>query len=85
MAFLRSSYILIGFLLIMTPSALCGILFDVYIDTEDRLVKPDEYHNMMKIGFMMSTPISLPLGILGIVLVGRGVKGRCFRRSKDYI
>lgn len=79
---MRGIHILIGIFLIATPSLACGFVFDLVSDMQGRGLQADKLPDLFKIGFMASSPVSFPLGILGVILIARGVTGRCISKSK---
>jgi len=78
----RGIYILIGIFLIAIPSVACGFAFDLASGMHGRGFQVDKLPDLFKVGFKLSSPISFPLGILGAILIARGVTGRCISKSK---
>ncbi|WP_315921148.1 hypothetical protein [Mesorhizobium sp. SP-1A] len=79
---MRGIYILIGIFLIATPSLACGFVFDLVSDMQGRGLQADKLPDLFKVGFKLSSPISVPLGILGTIFIARGITGRCLTKSK---
>lgn len=79
---MRGIYILIGLFLIATPSLACGFAFDLVSDMQGRGLQADKLPDLFKVGFKLSSPVSVPLGILGTILIARGVTGRCITKSR---
>lgn len=79
---MRGVYILIGLILIAVPTLACGLAIDMITDQQGRAVFTDKLPLLYKDGFKVSSPISVPLAILGSMFIARGITGRCIHRNK---
>lgn len=79
---MRGVYILLGLTLIAIPSLACGMAFDAAGNNYHAGFSIEKLPDIFRVGFMLSSPVSLPLAILGAIIIARGITGRCIFRSK---
>lgn len=82
---MRGFYIILGLILITVPTFACGLAIDMLTDMESRVVIAEKLPILFKDGFKVSSPVSLPLAILGSIFVARGITGRCIRRRIKHL
>lgn len=82
---MRGFYIIFGLILIFVPTFACGWAIDMLTATETKVVMNEKLPILFKDGFKVSSPVSVPLAILGSIFVARGITGRCIRRRIKHL
>lgn len=79
---MRGFYIVFGLILMAAPTYACGLAIDILTDQQSRwgMIEIEKLPTLLKDGFKVSSPVSVPLAILGSILFARGVTGRCIRQ-----
>jgi hypothetical protein len=84
---MRGFYIVFGLILMAAPTYTCGLAIDILTDQQSRwgIIEIEKLPTLLKDGFKVSSPVSVPLAILGSILLARGVTGRCIRRRIKHL